>query len=257
MLSPVKSNLKKHIDARLVEKLLEHYCKIKEKYRLWQHESTELNAGKFSEVVVRILEYVTSSPHKYTPLDRHIQNFFTKCSSFTQLPKLVFDESTRIHIPRTLILIHDIRNKRSVGHVSGIHSPNLMDSTFVVKSADWIMGELIRLYHGCSTDEAQRLVDRLIQIDLPLVADLGDVKRVLDPKMSYAVQVLVLLYQSQPNKVREADLIKWTEHSNATVFRRDVLRRLHRNREIEYANDGCLILPPGITRIEQKLAQPR
>src|SRR5688572_5916536 len=32
----------------------------------------------------------------------------------------------------------------------------------------------------------------------------------------------------------EQDLVAWTEHSNASVYRRDILRPLHRDRFIEY-----------------------
>lgn len=219
-------------------------------FRLGRHENTELNASKFAETVYRILQSITDSAGTYTRLGQHIPRFTEKCRGFEQADNTRFDVSIRMHIPRALILIVDVRNGRGVGHVSGIHSPNLMDSTMVVRVADWIVAELLRLYHGCSIDKAQALVDTIVQIDLPMVADLGDVRRVLDTTLSYPEQTLILLYCEASNRVRARDLFEWTEHSNWSIYRSSVLQRLHHRREIEYRNEQCLILPPGILRIE-------
>jgi len=254
MIQQVSSNLKKHIEPILVDKLLEHYAVIKRNYRLMKHETAELNGSKFSEVVFRILENKTSKDAKYTPLDHEIKKFADRCRSFEQLPKAdAVDDTLRIHIPRTLILLVDVRNKRAIGHISGIHSPNLLDSTLIVHCADWILAELIRLYHGCSTDEAQSIVDQIIQIDIPLVADVGSTKRVLRLDLKFPDQVLALLLNESPKKVSDRVLYDWTEHSNFTVFKRDVLNRLHKARKIEYSKNKCQILPPGIHDIENKI----
>lgn len=253
-LEEISNNLKKHIEPALVDKLLEHYSKIKKNYRVNVHESAELNGSKFSEVVFRILENKKNPSGKFTPLDKEIKGFGDRCKEFEQLPRAEFpDDTIRIHIPRLITTLVDIRNKRAVGHISGIHSPNLMDSTLVVHCADWILAELIRLYHGCTTDEAQRIVEKIIEIDIPLIANLGDVQRVLDPKIKYPDQVLLFLMRSYPKKITDQNLYEWTEHSNQTLFRRDVLKRLHQTRKIEYKNGECLILPPGYKYIQDKI----
>lgn len=250
----ISGNLKKYIEPSLVDKLLEHYTLIKRNFRLGKFESAELNGSKFSEVVFRILEFVTTK--KFTPLNQEIKRFAELCRGFEQLQKADFpDDTIRIHIPRTITLLIDIRNKRAVGHISGIHSPNLMDSIFVSHCSDWILAELIRLYHGCTTDEAQNVVNKIVQIDIPLVADLGDIKRVLNPKMKYPDQVLVLLLNEYPGTISEQKLNEWTEHSNPSIFRRDVLKKLHKARKIEFKDGICLILPPGVKDIEEKLSK--
>jgi hypothetical protein len=62
------------------------------------------------------------------------------------------------------------------------------------------------------------------------------------------------LYPSK-GAVAEKDLVDWLEHSNRSVFRRDVLKPAHRTKLIEYdAICGTvLISPKGIAYVEQKV----
>ena len=66
-------------------------------------------------------------------------------------------DAIRLHIPRTLRLVYDIRNKRDVAHLGPDIDPNLQDSTLVVSALDWVLAEFIRLYHaGMTPDNAQK-----------------------------------------------------------------------------------------------------
>jgi hypothetical protein len=95
------------------------------------------------------------------------------------------------------------------------------------------------------------MVDILVQRKNPLVYEFEDLKRVLNHKLSFKIQTLLLLANEYPNRVNETDLIKWIEPSNITVYRRDVLRPLHETRMIDYRNDRfCVILPTGLKYIE-------
>ncbi len=248
-LDAVRLNLAKKLPKELVDKLIEHYLEIKNNFILLKHENTELNASKFSETVFRIIEYALKG--SFTPLNQQIHKFADKCHQFEMAPSMGKDDSLRIHIPRTLILIVDIRNKRGVGHVSGIHNPNLADSIFVTKCSDWILAELLRLFNKLSIDEAQKLVDQLVTIDLPIIAKIEGTKRVLRTDFKYADQVLILLYEEYPVWVDDTKLFEWVEYSNPSAFRRDILKQMHSKRYIEYKNGKCLILPPGKKIVEE------
>jgi hypothetical protein len=67
-------------------------------------------------------------------------------------------------------------------------------------------------------------------------------------------QTLLLLH-APDGPVEEPALVSWLEHSNASVYRRDVLRRLHRERLIEYNATvrTALISPNGIVDVEERL----
>jgi len=58
-----------------------------------------------------------------------------------------------------------VRNNRNVGHVGGDVDPNHMDAVAVMSMSNWIMGEIVRVFHRLpTTSEAQQLVDALAEI---------------------------------------------------------------------------------------------
>ena len=151
------------------------------------------------------------------------------CQALEKVPsstKLVGDRSFRILIPRLLPGLYEIRNNRGVGHIGGDVNPNLMDATAVYNLASWILAELVRIFHGVSTRDAQEVVNGLVERKSSLIWEIEDVKRVLDPKMPIREQVLLLLHQKL-GWLSDKELVSWTEYSNATVFRAKVLTPLH------------------------------
>lgn len=246
-LEKLRTDLAAKYPPRLVNALLQSYETIKENFFFGRHEPAELNGGKLCEAVVRMLEFEANG--KPTPLGAKISNMGDKLRSFEKETSL--NESLRFHIPRVANSIYNIRNKRGVGHVGADVNPNLADSTLVASSADWIVAEFVRLHYRCTLEEAQRIGDGLVQRRLPLVYSVGENRRVLNSTLSYANQVLLLLAGEFPNGLSEKQLLAWTEHSHASVFRRNVLRPLHKERMIEYSPGQCVVLPPGLKVVEQ------
>jgi len=76
-------------------------------------------------------------------------------------------DGIRIHIPRALRTVYDIRNKRDAAHLADGIDPNLQDATFVIGTLDWILAEFVRLFHGVSADEAQKIVTDLVRKRVP------------------------------------------------------------------------------------------
>ncbi len=70
---------------------------------------------------------------------------------------------------------------------------NPMDSRIVVSMCGWILAEMIRVLHGLSILEAQKVVDFISERKIPLVWEKGGVKRVLDPKIGISDQVILLV----------------------------------------------------------------
>ena len=99
------------------------------------------------------------------------------------------------------------------------------------------MCELVRLRYAISLEEAQAICDSIAERQLPQIWDVFGRKRVLVPGLSYPDQTLLLLYASSEAAVPAEDLFEWTEHSNQSVYRRDVLRYLHHKRLVEYDED--------------------
>jgi hypothetical protein len=102
-------------------------------------------------------------------------------------------------------------------------------------------------------DDAQAVVDALAERRVPIVWQIGKIKRVLDPKMKLPDQVLILA-ASAAGSVPANDLFVWTECSNRSYFNK-LLRKLHSDRMIEFSeNEGTVsILPPGAKHVEEKV----
>jgi len=120
-----------------------------------------------------------------------------------------------------------------------------MDATFVVSASNWILAELVRVFHNLSIGDAQQLVDAIAERRVPLIWQGTQVKRVLDPKIKTRGQILLLL-ASSPGRVNSKDLRAWTDYKNVTEFV-ELLRELHKARLIEFyeAESKVEILPPG------------
>jgi hypothetical protein len=129
-----------------------------------------------------------------------------------------------------------------------------MDATFVLASAKWLLAELVRIFHSVDTAAAESIVERIVERTVPLVWQVDEVRRVLAPGFSMREKMLVLLYHAT-EWVGEKQLLLWVEHSNAAVFRRDVIVKAHKDKLIEYDRLAarCVISPLGSQIVEEKL----
>lgn len=157
-----------------------------------------------------------------------------------------------------LTALYEIRNNRNVGHLGGDVDPNYLDATAVLSMSSWVVAELVRVFHNVSTKEAQESVDALIERKLPVIWEVGSVRRVLDSEMPARDQALLLLYQ-KPSWVSEKDLTSWVEYSSLAMFRTRVLRPLHSARLIEHDNVSgtARISPKGAREVEERVLQSR
>jgi hypothetical protein len=243
------------VPSGLREPLFKSYQEIGTNFAEHRWEPSELNGGKFCEIVYSILKGVIDGTFPATPSKP--KNMKLACDALENTPaqpNRPGDRTLRILIPRILPVLYDIRNNRGVGHVGGDVDPNFMDATAVFTMASWILAELIRVFHGVSTSDAQESVDALVERKIGLVWEVEDIKRVLDPNMDADNQVLVFLY-TKPAWVAEKDLIKWVEYSNSSMFRKNVLTVLHRSRLIEYdaENKQARISPLGVKRVDEQI----
>ncbi len=247
------------LPSGLRDPLLESYKEIGRNFLEHRWEPAELNGGKFCEVVYSIIAGNLSG--KYPARPSKPKDMLKDCRALEMTPpdpKRVGDRSLRILIPRVLPALYEIRNNRGVGHVGGEVDPNYMDATAVYTMASWVLAELVRVFHSVSTKDAQDAVDSLVERKHPLIWEIEDVKRVLDPEMPKSDQALLLLY-SEPTWVSEKDLFAWVEYSSSGMFKRRVLEVLHTARLIEYdsANARVRISPKGVIDVEQRLLKTR
>lgn len=244
----IKKILSGKIDTDLVEYLLEHYKELKQKFFLGQYEPSQLNCAKFAEVIMRILEYITKG--NYTSFGKNISlDALTK--EIEQLPKDKFPNSIRIHIPRILRATYDIRSKRGVAHIGEI-TPNLMDATFVVSAWDWIMAEFVRLYHTGDSNEAQIIINSIVERKVPIIEEFGDDLKVLTPNLHVADKILLILYKKHPNYISTSDLKTWIKTKSPSHIV-TVLRQLDDDSKVYRRGKENIITRKGIEYVEKNL----
>lgn len=205
----------------------------------------ELSGGRFCEIVYTILDGYSSGTYQASPTKP--RNFVDACRRLENIASN--PRSFQILIPRLLPALYEIRNNRNVGHVGGDVDPDYMDSSAVLSISSWVFAELIRIFHSVTTEEAQKLVDLIVERRSPLVWKSGEMRRVLTPEISLRDQILILL-GSCASKVKVSDLFLWTDYDNRSYFN-TILRKLHSQRIIELnkTSGEAELLPPGYDEV--------
>jgi hypothetical protein len=235
------------IPSSLRDPLLSEYRSIIQNFFEHRWSPSELSGGKICEIVYTILDGHAKGTYAAKPIKP--PNFLIACRALennSQVPR-----GFQIFIPRLLPALYEVRNNRGVGHAGGDVDPNHMDATLVVSMCNWIMAELVRVFHNLTTGEAQALVDALAERTIPIIWEGENVKRVLDTALSLRDQILMLA-GSSGGPVPIDSLIAWTETKNKTYFRK-VVAELHKSRFVEHssANNTIVLLPYGAKRVAE------
>jgi hypothetical protein len=229
------------VPSGLRDPLISEYQTIVQNFLEQRWLPSELSGGRFSEIVYCILDGHAKKKFVATPFKP--ASFVDACKKLENNAHV--PRSFQILIPRMLPALYEVRNNRSVGHVGGDVDPNHMDSVAVLSMCNWVMAELVRVFHGLTIAEAQKVVDALAEVRIPFIWSDGNVKRVLRPELKLHEQILLLTAVSVPD-VSSKELIEWIEEDDKGYFMK-TLRRLHKKRQLEFdeKTDRVKILPPG------------
>jgi hypothetical protein len=228
------------------------FSKVVRNFRESRWEATELNAGRLCEIVYTILKgYLDGGV--YPPTASKPSRFDNACKELETRYPATWPDSARIAIPRVLVGIYTIRNKRGVGHVGGEVDANKMDAIFVTSASQWIVAELVRMFHATSVDEAATIIDSLVTRTVPVVWQHGDTMRVLRTDLSLDDKTLLLVYSSADGRA-ERHLAGDLEQADLSNYRR-ILKRLHGKRLVEWDRSvsTVYITPIGVSRVEDTL----
>lgn len=247
-----------NINSKFRQRIIDTYLELKRRYSKTffekEYDAAGLSAGKFCETLLRFLQDSLTGTH--IPFAMHIPNFAKEVEKIETTPKTSGNDSIRIIIPRALLLIYTLRNKRGIGHVGGDIEANGIDSSTIVRNADWIICELIRIYHALSIEEAQAIVDTIVSRSIPDIWEINGKKRILKKGISYKDQVLMLTYTNIEGGVPIEDLHNWVEYSGSlSSFKSSVLTPLHMEKLIEFDKEinFIYISPTGVQKTETRL----
>lgn len=244
-MNPLSQHLN-NLPKDLVNILQEEFQKLHQQYFLGHWEPNQLDAGRFAEVVLRIVEFkITGS---YTAIGKQLNrkqivNFAKQNTSSV--------ESLRFQIPSIAEFILDFRNNRNVGHIGTI-DVNEMDSTFVMNSANWIVAEFIRLETKMSPEDANSEIKKIIERKVPIVEEIGGRLKCLNPKLSAKEKALVFCYQKYPDGISLDDITDWMEYSNKFVLQQE-LTGLNRDGRIDFREKVARLTKKGLLWVEKNI----
>ncbi len=208
MRASIEAQFASKLEGKLVHELLEAHSEAKRNFYLGGLRLSAVEGGRFCEAAFRLLEYETKNG-KFTPLTKPLASTDKLIFELSNLDGSKFSDSIRLHIPRSLRLVYDIRNKRDTAHLSDGIDPNLQDATLVIGVIDWVLAEFIRLYHNVPANEASKIVAGIVKRVAPVVQDFAGFLKILNPKLKVSEHCVVLLYQRGEDGATYGELEKW------------------------------------------------
>lgn len=217
MLEQIAAGLKAHFPDKLIDELLSAYQDAKHNFFLGGLRLSAVEGGRFCEAAMRMLEHATIG--KSTALGRMLdsEKLIVTLSNYTAAQ---FGDSVRLHIPRAIRVVYDVRNKRDAAHLADDIDPNLQDASLVVSNLDWILAEFIRLYHKVSANEATKIIDGIVTRKVPVIEDFDGFLKVLNPSLKVSGYILVLLYERGSAGATFSELERWVRPSMRANLRR-------------------------------------
>lgn len=253
MLITVREGLVAALDPGVVNEMLDAYAELKTNHYLGGHRLSAVEGGRFCEAVVRLLEEIALG--SATPLHTRLE--VDKALKRIE-PIAKAGDSVRLHIPRAIRVIYDIRNKRDTAHLQDGIDPNIQDRTLVVAVADWVLAELVRLRHGVGPEEASHLIADLVERKAATVQDFDGFLKVLNPSLSASQHVLLLLHQRGRRGASVAELVDWARPDMRPNLRRTIRRLVEERALAHRTGDQLFITQAGIAEVNRSgIARPR
>jgi hypothetical protein len=224
-----------HVPRELQEAVLTSAGDVVDHYVAGRTGPSELSGGHFAEAVARVIQFLGTG--SYAPLGKTLVRFPDLMSSFKDMP---LDDAMRLHVPRLLQVLYDVRNRRGVGHLPGTVSANRSDAELILTSVKWVLVEFVRLYHLQDHAAAQHLVDRLMVRHVPHVESFDGALRVVTAEKVSIPDAIVILLGAAGGEVHRSQLVEWTRAGSAQFS--TALKRLDDRNLIHRFADGRIRL---------------
>lgn len=248
MLDQIQKGLEAHFPAKIVDELLSAYREAKHNFYLGGLRLSEVEGGRFCEAALRLLEYAIKGCS--TDLNRALDSE-KLILALSNSPK-TFPDSIRLHIPRAIRVVYDIRNNRDAAHLADGIDPNLQDATLVISNLDWILAEFIRLYHNVSANEAQKIIEGLVVRKVPIIENFDGFLKVLNPSLQVSGYVLVLLYERGSAGATLVDLENWVRPSMRRNLKRTVNGMVDKALLHKTKSDTYILTQAGRREVEKR-----
>ena len=231
MQNTVIENLSAHIPESIVNDLLQTHSEVTGSYRSGDLQNVLTKAGRFVEHTLRALEYLCSN--KVVNRIKSVSEAINDLEQQTVLP-----ESLRLIVPRVCNAIYCVRSKRNAVHVNEI-DPTQIDAAYVVATLNWVLAELVRIYHVSDEKLVKGTMDALSKSTLPLIEEI-DGEHFVGKWVPAEVELLLLLTSAGSTGMTRRDLGKSAKCSPPSVTKG--LKRLVQNRYVHLTNANLYVL---------------
>jgi hypothetical protein len=245
----IKNSLSARFPTNLVDELIECYQEQKRNFYLGRMRPNEVEGGRFAEAAFRMLQHAAGLA--LTPLGTPLNTAGT-IRALENLPSTAATDSIRLHIPRTLRVVYDIRNKRDAAHLGDGIDANLQDSSFVSAALDWVLAEFVRLAGGIPPEKAFSLVKAITVRRIPAVEQFGDFLKTLRPSLGPSDRILLLLYHCADSGATASELSDWLKPKQRTNLSRTLAQLEHDKDYIVFTGGRCRLTRRGTSAIESR-----
>jgi hypothetical protein len=249
MMDDVRAGLVKSLDAKLVDELLAAYSDMKHSFYLGGLRLSEVEGGRFCEAAFRLLEQIGFG--QFTPLGKQLDTE-KLIKQMEGLASAKVSDAIRVHIPRALRVVYDIRNKRDAAHLADGIDPNIQDATLVMGTLDWIMAEFVRIYHSVKADEAYRIIERMVTRKAPAVEDFDGFLKVLRPKLKASDYALLTLFECGKAGATYQQIEAWVQPKMRKNLKRTMERLVNEQALVHFAAGKYVVTKLGIIGVEKR-----
>ncbi len=200
-----------HYPEELVDEGLNSHMIAKGAALSGDFRKAESHFALFCEAAIRICRNEVAPP--YTPLGDSSFKMDNEIRACLQSAK-GSNDSLRILVPNIVRAMYDIRNRRGVDHLSPI-KPNHIDARVLTAQADWVLAELFRLATTHDFEHAQRIVDALVERQVPFIEKINGEWKLLTTNLSTDDAILTIIYHDA--EVSQTDLMKALKLSQPTI----------------------------------------
>lgn len=234
------------IPADLATETITAYEEAKIRFHRRDYRPSSVEGARFSKAAFRVLQWAATGT--YTPIGTTLPGVPTLVSQL-QNASTAIDDSIRIHMPRTLQAVYDIRNKRNVAHLGNIDI-GLQDSGLVIHILDWVMTELVRLYHNVSAAEAQKIIEDIVKKEVPAIQVIDGFPRLLKD-VPGTDHILLLFYREGAGGMQASQLRGWLPDNHRKNYARN-LKILNNKHLVHPSGDRVFLTDLGIVEVESK-----
>jgi hypothetical protein len=237
------------LDPTLAGQLLDEFISLEKRFILGDWEPAELDGGQFAEILARIIYHIDSGT-------LNPKKDFEQCVTHLESETVrhqINPRSDVTHICRVLKLLYKFRSARGAVHITPKYSANRMDAKLMVEGARWLMLETLRLFLQVPQEEAARVIEELLQFDVPCVGNFKGSLLVQRTDLTIEEELLVLLHYAGQSGFSRKELGVYAKRSAPSVT--TALQKLTSpsNREIILVDDFYRLTDLGAKRVREKL----